>query len=69
MEFAPELGAWSPAIFWYCAINAFLSFGFTLVVIVGGFYDLKFLFRALKAERTDDTDDGRVQHPPNEPKP
>jgi hypothetical protein len=66
MQFDPELGAWSPVIFWYCAINAVLSFLFTFVVIVGGCYDLKFLFRALKEERTDETDDGRVQQPPND---
>lgn len=61
MEFAPELGAWSPAVFWYCAINAFASVAFTAVVVVGGFYDLKYLFRALKEDPVDETDDGRVQ--------
>jgi hypothetical protein len=60
MQFSPELGFWSPFIFWYCAINAIASVLFTLVVIVGGFYDLKYLFRALKEETIDETDDGRA---------
>lgn len=50
MQFAPELGLWSPLIFWYCLVNALLSLGFTVVVIVGGSRDLRFLLRALKEE-------------------
>ncbi|HRJ72170.1 MAG TPA: hypothetical protein PLS03_08085 [Terrimicrobiaceae bacterium] len=61
MEFAPELGFWSPFIFWFCLVNAVLSILFTLVVIVGGISDLKYLFRALKEETVDEADDGRVQ--------
>ena len=38
-------------------------FGFTLVVIVFGFFDLKFLFKALREELVDETDDGRVDEP------
>jgi len=30
------------------------------VVIVGGLFDLRFLFKALKEEVVDETDDGRV---------
>lgn len=66
MQFDPALGFWSPAIFWFCLINAILSMLFTVVVIVGGISDLKFLFKSLKEERIDETDDGRVQ--PETPK-
>ncbi len=60
MHFAPELGFWSPAIFWFCLVNAVLSMAFTVVVIVGGIADLRFLFKSLKEEAIDETDDGRV---------
>ncbi|MFZ4778226.1 MAG: hypothetical protein ACOYM3_22875 [Terrimicrobiaceae bacterium] len=66
MQFSPELGFWSPFIFWFCLVNAILSILFTLVVIVGGIYDLKFLFRALREETVDETDDGRVPTPPTD---
>lgn len=60
MHFAPELGFWSPAIFWFCLANAILSMGFTVAVIVGGIADLRFLFKSLKEGAVDETDDGRV---------
>jgi len=56
----PSLEFWSPVIFWYVAIAAILCGVFTLVVIVGGIFDLRFLFKALNEEVTDETDDGRV---------
>lgn len=56
----PSLEFWSPVIFWYVAIAAMLCGVFTLVVIVGGIFDLRFLFKALNEEITDETDDGRV---------
>lgn len=61
MEFSPEIGFWSPFIFWFCMANATLSILFTIVVIIGGISDLKFLYRGLKEEFVDETDDGRVQ--------
>ena len=57
---SPSLGFWSPLIFWFVAINAVLTGLFTLVVIVGGVFDLHFLFKALNEESVDETDDGRV---------
>jgi len=63
IEFSDKIGFWSPFIFWFCLVNAVLSILFTFVVIVGGISDLKYLFRALKEERTDETDDGRVISP------
>lgn len=57
---SPDMAFWSPAIFWFVAVNAILTGLFTLVVIVGGFFDLRFLFRSLNEEEIDVTDDGRV---------
>ena len=34
--------------------------GFTVVVTIGGIYDLIYLFRELNEEVLDETDDGRV---------
>ena len=42
-------------------INAYACLAFSLVVIVGGIYDLKFLLSALKVEEIDESDDGRVE--------
>jgi hypothetical protein len=60
----PSLGFWSPVIYWFVFVNAILCALFTLVVIVGGVFDLRFLFRALNEELLDETDDGRVIAPP-----
>ena len=64
IEFSEEIGFWSKFTFWYAFINAIVCACFTLVVIVGGIFDLKFLFAALKSEEVDETDDGRVVEPP-----
>ena len=40
--------------------NALASLAFTVVVTVGGIYDLKFLLSALKSQEIDVADDGRV---------
>ena len=60
-RFSQDVGPWSPIIFWFVTINAFLTLGFILVVIVGGLSDLRFLLRALREEAEDSTDDGRVR--------
>ena len=60
IEFSQEIGFWSKFIFWFVSINVVVTILFTLVIIVGGCFDLKFLFKALKEEVVDETDDGRV---------
>lgn len=60
IEFDPTLGFWSPFVYWFVTVNAILCGVFTLVVIVGGVYDLRFLFAALNEAEVDETDDGRV---------
>ena len=63
IEFAQELQPMTGIIYWFVVINAFACLAFTLVVIVGGILDLKFLFTALKEESVDESDDGRVIKP------
>jgi hypothetical protein len=46
-EFSSTLGFWEKFTFWYVYINTFLTLGFLVFVIIGGFFDLAFLFRAL----------------------
>lgn len=57
---AGSLGFWSGFVYWFAVINVVMTVAFTLVVIVGGIFDLQYLFRALREEAPDTTDDGRV---------
>ena len=63
IEFSEDLGFWSKFTFWYVVINAVVTALFLLVVIVGGLFDLRFLFRSLREAPADLTDDGRVAGP------
>jgi len=63
IQFDASLGVWSPFVYWFVVINTLLCAGFTAVVIVGGFFDLRFLFKALSEEVGDAHDDGRVDEP------
>ncbi len=60
MQFSEDIYFWSSFTFWFVVINVFLTIIFTGVVIVGGIFDLKFLFKALREEQVDESDDGRV---------
>ena len=60
MQFSEDIYFWSSFTFWFVVINVFLTIIFTGVVIVGGISDLKFLFKALREEQVDESDDGRV---------
>ena len=60
MQFSPETGFWSPFIFWFVVVNAFVSLGFIIVVTVGGVCDVQYLLRSLGEEPDDLADDGRV---------
>jgi hypothetical protein len=53
-------GFWSIFVFWFVVISVVATIGFTVVVIIGGFSDLRYLFRALDEQQVDETDDGRV---------
>ena len=60
IQFSPDVGLWSPFVFWFVLVNAVVCAVFSLVVVVGGIFDLRYLFRALGEEEVDETDDGRV---------
>ena len=61
IEFSEEIGFWSKFTFWYVMFNAVVTVLFTLTIIVGGLFDLKFLFNSLNCEVVDEADDGRVE--------
>ena len=69
IQFSPELGLWSKAVFWYVVINIILCLGFTVVVIIGGIGDLRFLLKSMDEEEVDEADDGRVIARKEEEKP
>ena len=60
MHFSEDIFFWSAFTFWFVTVNIFLTLIFTGVVIVGGISDLRFLFKSLREESVDETDDGRV---------
>lgn len=62
IEFSQEFPFWSRFAFWYALANGVATAGFLVLVIVGGIFDLRYLFRALKEEQVDERDDGRVTH-------
>ena len=66
IEFSPEIGFWSVATFWYTLINTFACLIFTIVVIIGGIFDIRYLFKALKEDPVDNADDGRVETNPTD---
>jgi len=66
IQFSSEIGFWSPFIYWFVLINAIFCILFTVVVIIGGVFDLRYLFRAIQEEAIDESDDGRVEQPTRE---
>ncbi len=61
IQFSDSVGFWSSFIFWYVFVNAIITVCFTLVIIVGGLVDLKYLLKQLRENTSiDETDDGRV---------
>jgi hypothetical protein len=60
IQFSPELGWWSIMTFWIVVISIILNLAFTLVVMVGGIRDLRWLLKSMDASTGDETDDGRV---------
>ena len=60
IHFSPELGWWSVVTFWIVAISIVLNLAFTLLVMVGGIRDLRWLLKSMDESTSDETDDGRV---------
>ena len=63
-----ETSFWSVFMYWFVILNVLITAIFTIVVIIGGIADLKYLFTELKKAEIDITDDGRVvdKHSVNE---
>ena len=53
IQFAPNLGWWSPAVFWYVIIGIVACLGFTVVVIIGGAMDLAYLLKSMDEPNDD----------------
>ena len=51
---------WVGFCYIFTAVSVLLYIGFTIVVTIGGLKDLVYLFKELKSEVLDETDDGRV---------
>jgi hypothetical protein len=60
MEYFQSLEFWSKFMFWFVNINIVLTMFFTVVVVIGGIFDLKFLLKALRTEVTNDKDNGSI---------
>jgi uncharacterized membrane protein len=56
MSYEKMLDVW----FWYLLISFCLNIVVVIWVTIGGVFDLQYLFKVLKEEKIDDTDDGRV---------
>lgn len=48
------------ATYVYVSVSIAAFLGFTIVVTIGGIFDLIYMFRELETEILDETDDGRV---------
>lgn len=51
---------WADLTIYYISINVLIMLIFTVVVNIGGFFDLLYLFRELSKKNADELDDGRV---------
>jgi hypothetical protein len=56
MSYESMLNIW----FWYLLISFCINIVVVVWVTIGGCYDLRYLFKVLKEERVDDTDNGQV---------
>lgn len=57
----PTIRHWSQFVFYFAVINTIATILFTVVVIIGGIFDVRFLIHALKTEKIDVTDNGQVR--------
>ena len=54
------MSGWEMSSWVYFGLMAISSVIITIVTTIGGIFDLRYLFRSLKDEQVDDTDDGRI---------
>ena len=50
---------WAIATYCFVSVSMFAYIIFFIVIMIGGIFDLGYLFRSLKTEIADPTDDGR----------
>lgn len=67
MGYFQSIEFWSAFMYWFIGINVVVTFLFTIVVIIGGIFDLKFLLKALRTSEVDNQDDGTVRSQPASP--
>ena len=54
------MSSWAIVTYWYTVISLIIYVAFTIIISVGGFFDLRFLFRELDSQVLDEKDDGRA---------
>lgn len=54
-------GDWYTATYIWVSIAMIANVVFTIWVSIGGWFDLRAMFRDLREQRVDETDDGRVE--------
>ena len=54
------MSTWALVTYWYTVISLIIFVGFTIVMSIGGFIDLRHLFKELNSGVLDEKDDGRV---------
>ena len=52
--------AWIYFTYVYVVLFILLFLVLTVIVVIGGYVDLKYLFKSLKEEIVDEADDGRI---------
>ncbi len=57
----PSVRFWSQFVFYFAVVNTVATMLFTVVVVIGGIFDVRFLIRALKTESLDQDDNGQVR--------
>jgi hypothetical protein len=57
IHFSEQVGFWSKFVFWFALVNTVATLAFTIVVIIGGFYDLRYLFHALRSPDEESQDE------------
>lgn len=52
---------WALSTYCFVSLAMFAYIIFFIVIMIGGMFDLAYLFKSLKAENADPTDDGRAK--------
>lgn len=55
------MNGWETSSYIYLVVMILFNILLTVIVSIGGYFDLKYLFKSLREEIVDETDDGRVK--------